>query len=258
MVFSSFDDFDPIHYVRENYGKRILPEDEELIRTTVLRLPKLIGNKVTRVAADVGAGPNFYTAMILAGLGANQVDLVDYSPANLAFMNALLGSKDRIYRNNQQSIDTHEPWAKFEKLIAEIGGEQFHDTFRRARSISQSERVSIYELPEGKYDIVLSFFVAESITTEEEECVRAFTSLINSLRDGGYFAIAVIVGSEGYSAGVGTHFPAVKLSVEDFRRIFGAIPGVTFEIYPTGQTDEPCREGYHGMAVIIGQFSRIR
>jgi hypothetical protein len=193
----------------------------------ITRLKKLSLDGVKRVA-DVGTGPNFYPAMLLASLieKGGQIDLIEYSRPNRVFMRTLLGQSGGIYRNKgkpgkAQSIDTHKPWRQFEDLIAEVGGQsKFQRTFAKARAAARSIPGDIYLLPESAYDFVSSYFVAESITTDKAACTKALTSLLRAIRPGGGFMVALMVGSKGWPAGDATHFPAVDLSFTEIQDIF--------------------------------------
>jgi hypothetical protein len=245
--FTPWGEFDPIEYTWRSYGQTILPEDRQIIRAVITSLQRLgvAPGSLERVA-DVGSGPNFYPAMILAGLlkPGGSIELIEYAQPNRDFMSVLLGPGPHIYRNRDrqgrwQWIDTHQPWGKFDALIAEIGGEPFRDTFNRARACARSISGSIFELPRTVYDLVTSFFVIESISTEESECVRAVSASLGTLKEGGSFVVAVTVKAEGgYPAGEGTCFPTVNLSVSDCRRIFDSIPGIEYEVYLTTRTDQ--------------------
>lgn len=256
--FTPWGEFDPIEYTTRSYDQMILPEDREIIRAVITSLQRLgvTPGSLERVA-DVGSGPNFYPAMILAGLlnPSGSIELIEYAQPNRDFMSTLLGPGPHIYRNKDrqgrwQGIDTHQPWGKFDALIAEIGGEPFRDTFHRARACARSISGSVFELPKAVYDLVTSFFVIESIATEESECVRAVSALLGALKEGGSFVIAVTVKAEGgYPAGEGTCFPTLNLSVSDCQRIFASVPDIEYEVYLTTQTDQSDDE----VAVITGK-----
>lgn len=258
MAFDAWGDFDPIEYVTRNYGK-ILPEDRIIIETVIANLKKLSLDKVKHVA-DVGTGPNFYPAMLLASLieAGGQIDLIEYSQPNRVFMRTLLDQSDGIYRNTSklgkaQSLDTHEPWRQFEDLIAEVGGQsKFQHTFAKARAAASSIPGDIYSLPESTYDFVSSYFVAESITTDKAECIKALTSLLRAVRPGGGFMVALMVGSKGWPAGETTQFPAVDLSFTEVQDMFDAIPGVVANATLAEDRHEKARNGYHGMAIVVG------
>jgi len=260
----TWDDFDPIEYVMRHYGK-LLPEDRILIQAAIANLKRFPSKRTMRVA-DVGTGPNFYPAMLLSSLveQAGQVDLIELSKPNRAFMNTLLGSSDSIYRNKNklgkvQSVDTHEPWQKFDRFIAELGRDaRFQNSFTRARSLAESISGDISNLPESTYDFFSSFFVAESITSNKRECVQALAALIGAVRPGGGFMVALMVGSKGWPAGEATHFPAVDLSLQEIKDIFNALPGVTgLSVIFAEDAYEKTREGYHGMAIVMGRCRKI-
>lgn len=258
MTFDAWGDFDPIEYVTRNYGK-LLPEDRIIINTAIDALKSFPLEGVRRVA-DVGTGPNFYPAMLLASLIEKDgcIDLIEYAKPNRAFMRTLLGQSDGIYRNKNklgraQSINTRQQWQQFEDLIAAVGTHhKFHHTFAKARASAQCIPGDIYTLPESTYDFVSSYFVAESITTDKAQCTHALTSLLKSVRPSGGFMVVLMVGSKGYPAGESTHFPAVDLSLTEIRNIFSAIPGVTAKTTLARDAHEKARDGYHGMAIVMG------
>jgi hypothetical protein len=258
MTFDAWGDFDPIEYVTRNYGK-ILPEDRIIIEVVIANLKKLSLDKVKHVA-DIGTGPNFYPAMLLASLieEEGQIDLIEYSQPNRVFMRTLLNQSDGIYRNTSrlgkaQSIDTRKPWRQFDDLIAEIGGQsKFQHTFAKARATARSIPGDIYTLPESVYDFVSSYFVAESITNDKDECIKALASLLKAVRPGGGFMVAMMVGSKGWPAGETTHFPAVDLSFTEVQDMFDAIPGVVANATLAEDRHEKARNGYHGMAIVVG------
>jgi hypothetical protein len=258
-TFTAWNDFDPIEYVTRNYGK-ILPEDRIIIQTVITCFKRLSLRETKRVA-DVGTGPNFYPAMLLASLiRGGSIDLIEFSQPNRAFMNTLLNDSSGIYHNKNkrgrsQSVDTREPWQKFDTLIAKMGGQiAFQQTFTKARAVARSIPGDIYTLPESTYDFVSSYFVAESITDEKAECIQAIRSLIRAVRPEGGFMIALMVGSKGWPAGEATHFPAVDLSLAEIEEIFSATPHLAdVQVVPANDEHEKARKGYHGMAIVVGK-----
>jgi hypothetical protein len=268
-LFTPWDQFDPIEYVRRNYGL-ILPEDRKIIKFVIGQLKRYgitPGVNLHRVA-DIGAGPNFYPSMIMAPLLDQRggiIDLIEYAQPNRDFLDKLMGLSDPIYRNqtrygDQQVIHTHEPWHQFSLLIHGCYKTSAVNPFRKARESARVIEGSIYQLStyerSFQYDLVSSYFVAESITADLEECMGAIYSVVHAARpDGGVFVIAFMLGSEGYPAGVGTNFPAVSLTVKDLRKIFSSMSGIDYKVVSiTSKEDEPkARDGYHGMAVAIGR-----
>lgn len=253
-----WDNFDPIEYVKRNYGE-ILPEDRMIIEKVITELKSMQLRKIL-LAADVGTGPNFYPAMLLASVlqPGGCIELIEFSKPNLDFMGALLDDPSGEYDNTAQlgqsnSINTREIWQKFDALIAEIGNEpRFTNTFARASTAAISIPGNIFKLPVSAYDFVSSYFVAESITCDKSECVKALTSLINSVRPRGGFMVALMVGSLGYSAGEKTFFPAVNLAANDIRNILNDIPGISAKVFTINSAAKKARPGYTEMAIVVG------
>ena len=78
---------------------------------------------------------------------------------------------------------------------------------------------------------------------------------IEAFKTGGVFVITHMVESEGYFAGVGTHFPAVKLSLEKIKKFYTELLGEdNFVISEATDEKEKARTGYHGMAIIVGKI----
>jgi hypothetical protein len=260
MTFDDWDAFDPVEYVNRNFDKTILGEDQKIIEHVITSLNDFTFRPILR-AADIGAGPNFYPAMLLASILEKKgtIDLLEPSRPSRSYMQALLGSGDGIYRNinklhTLQQIDTHHTWQKFDTLISKLGNKpSFDQTFIKARSTALSLPGDIYRLPPDTYDFISSFFVSESITTERPACRHAIDVVLHSVRPGGGFIIALMLGSKGYHAGENTHFPAVDLAFNDVEQMFTNYKNLTYRIFKVNSGTDRFRDGYDGMAVVIGQ-----
>jgi hypothetical protein len=256
--FPSWDAFYPVEYVTRNYG-RILPEDHAIIENVIKGMGRFRFDDCKRVV-DVGSGPNFYPAMLLASLMQDKgvIELIEPSRPNRSFMRALLGEGDGIYRNldkagREQSVDTRSLWPKFEDLMVKIGKpDKFARAFAKARELAFCTSGSIFELPSASYDFASAYFVAESITTSKPECVDAIHALVQSVKSGGGFMMAFMVGSNGWPSDKGTNFPAVNLTIHDIRHVFAAIPGA--QSHTTFIKEHvKARDGYAGMAIVVGK-----
>lgn len=260
MLFDNWDDFDPVEYVRRNYDKAILNEDRKIIEYIIESLTHFTFRPISR-AADIGAGPNFYPAMLLSSLLEKNgtIDLLELSRTNRSYMKTLLGTGSGIYHiidkaHKLQEIDTRLTWKKFDTLISELGSKpHFNHTFKKARSAALSLPGDIYTVSPETYDFVSSFFVAESITTEQQTCQRAIDAVLHSIRPRGGFIIVLMVGSKGYYAGEKTCFPAVDLTFDEIQNIFTNYKEYTCRIKRIASGTHTFREGYDGMAVVIGQ-----
>jgi hypothetical protein len=109
---------------------------------------------------------------------------------------------------------------------------------------------SIYDLPHEVYDVVSSYFVAESITDDFAKFEKAVTSLIDSVKPGGFIMIAHTLGSKGYYAGQDNFFPAVAVGIEDLKKVYEGKANV--QITRVNAAKE-VRQGYDGIAIALGK-----
>jgi SAM-dependent methyltransferase len=247
--------FDSREYVDRNYG-RILPADEEIVTIVAGELARAwpgVGADLPGITAaiDVGAGPNLYPAMLIAPYVADggRLTLLEYTEANRAYLNAVL--------QGAPSEEETTLWAAFETLMASVGGDRYGGVVDRVRRTATVAAGSIFDLPADGYDIVSSFFVAESITTSRREFRLAIRSLARCLRPRGVLVAAHMVGSYGYPAGAGTHFPAVNLMLQDVDEAYrDADVEHTVHLVGHDGRDRP-RDGYQGMAVVVGRHRLI-
>jgi len=248
--YTSWDKFDPLEYAKRNY-ENMLPEDKIIIES-VSKAIKEYGIKKNQFenAADVGAGPNLYPAMLLSPYVKGKIDLIEYSSSNRQYLEKVLG-------NNPQGeyLEHKENWIKYSKIIESMSEEDNKDSFDKTKDKIAIKAGSIYDLPQKQYSAVSSFFCTESITDKPKEFQKALESLMSSLRPGGLFVVTHMVGSEGYYAGEGTKFPAVNFSEDDLKRAYQSIDVISdfhLERAEASAGEKKAREGYHGMAVVIG------
>jgi NNMT/PNMT/TEMT family len=242
QLYDDWEEFDPEEYVARNYGRRILPEDREIVTIVAGQLARAgLPPGGVGAVADVGAGPNLYPAMLLAPYVADEgeISLIERSARN---------------RNHLASaIEADAAWAGFEELMVSVGGPRYRGTLRRMAGRCRVLPGSIFELPRDAFDIVTSYFVAESITTSRREFRGALRSLAASVRAGGLLVVAHMVGSLGWFAGAGSRFPAIRLAIEDIEEAYRDI-ALDFTVHPVGEdAAERARPGYHGMAVVVAR-----
>jgi hypothetical protein len=243
--YTPWDQFGVEEYVSRNYGNRLLREDALIIRGAAsgLQASGIALHSLNHVA-DIGAGPNFYPAMLLAAYVAENgtIDLIEYSTPNRSYMETVI-----------DGTDSQGPlagvWTKFEDAMIQEG-EQWQGTLLAARAKARVLEGSIYDLPKSEYDAISSFFVSESITDDRQQFQQAVRSLVEAVKPGGFIMVAHMIGSEGYPAGEGTHFPAVSVTTEYLQQVYSDIAEVN--IVQVSGTPE-AREGYHGMAIAVGR-----
>ena len=239
-----WDGFDSLAYVYQNYGRRILREDAQIMRFVVDELRDLgLAPDSLRTVADIGAGPNLYPALLLAPYIAvdGSLELVEHSAANLDYLRAALDGMDG---------EKSATWSKFERHLRLLG---HRTSIQKVRDVAAVKAGSIFDLPTDHYDAVMCFFVAESITRDPEVFATALDSLMRSLKPGGLFVTAHMVGSTGYKADLeAAEYPACKLSMSDFEKSY--TPYGTFRSILTHHSPEQAlRPGYDGMTALVGR-----
>lgn len=249
-LFDQWEAFDPDEYASRNYGERLLAEDESIIDFVVRQLEASgLPLAVARRAADVGAGPNLYPAMLTAPYLSDDgaIDLIEYAERNRAHLEQLLADPDRATPT----------WKKFEDLMVERGGERYAGALSKVSARARVRAGSVFELPAETYDLAASYFVSESITTSRMAFRMAIRSLAATIKRDGVLTIAHMIGSDGWHAGEGTRFPAVRLSPADIEQAYRDAD-LTFTTHyanaPAGQ--HKARDGYHGMMVVIAHRTR--
>lgn len=246
--YNSWQEIDYYEYAARNFGNggAILPEDQQIIAHAV-RTFKNLGLPLQGLerVADVGSGPNLYPAMLLTPYvkpGAN-IELLEYSP-NRTYL-------QRVIEGSIQS-DHATIWQKFEHLMVECGGDRYQGCEAKAKQQGVVRYGDIFALPTAEYDFISSSFVTESIVDTLMPFCESIRSLAGAVKPGGIIMNTHMMASQGWPAGVGTHFPAVSLTEDRLRQIYleSGLDIISFEVVGDNAGGKP-REGYHGMAIIV-------
>lgn len=241
--YSHWEEFDALEYVTRNYGQGIAAEDREIVEflATALRSTDFAPERKSRVA-DVGAGPNLYPALLLSPYLADNgiLELIDIATPNLEYLQSMKDGVDE----EQLAI-----WKEFEAFINELG---VGADLSKVQRLSIVKKGSIFELEPERYDAVLSFFVGDSITDNEEKFDMAIASLMASVKPSGHFIVTHMMGSHGYFAGERTYFPGVALSIDQIVPKYNAYGRCTYHTVRRTENGKS-RRGYEGMTVIIGK-----
>jgi hypothetical protein len=246
--YTDWSNFDPEEYAGHNYVHKILPEDHYILKKIIEALHKHdVKPQSWHRVADVGTGPNLYPPMLLApyvkpASAGGKMDLIEFSSANRKYLEQVLKSEHPHSRKDGC-------WNKFEKAMHKecvLWKGAFQDTCKKAEIVTGS----IFELPHEFYDAVSSYFVAESITDDMETCKKAIYRLVDAVKPGGFISMAFMLGSEGYTAGKNTSFPAVAVDVHDLRGIFMGKADMEVVRVPAKPGVRP---GYTGIAVATGR-----
>jgi hypothetical protein len=232
--------FSPDDYWRQNYSE-LQPEDQEIIhRVSEFFSAALEGQPPVRRAIDVGAGTNFYPALLMLPW-AEQILLADFSKSNVQWLHEQLTADD----TSEWQWDCF--WREMQKLKKYRDLDQPRERLREA---CVSEERSVFDLPRAQWDLGTMFFVAESITEDPEEFRAAVNDFVAALTPGAPFAAAFMEGSAGYAVD-GTDFPALPIKPEDVKLHLSEL-GVHEPNVIRLETSHRVRDGYEGMIVATG------
>jgi hypothetical protein len=243
--------FSPNDYWRRNYSE-LQAEDQEIIRLVSHFLASAFADRaLAQRAIDVGSGTNLYPALLMVPW-TERILLADYSESNVRWL------------QEQVAADT-DPWAwhLFWREMREAKGysdvdmprKRLREACVRRPGFAGIERLSIFDLPEARFDLGTMFFVAESITKEPKVFRAAVERFIGTLKPGAPFAAAFMAGSDGYEV-ADTVFPAVPITSDDVLWHLDSL-GVREPSVELLKTSHRVRDGYTGMIVATG-FARNR
>jgi len=144
-----------------------------------------------------------------------------------------------------------DSWDQFWKAISH--GRHHYDRITRPLELladrANVAKGNVFDLKPGQYDLGTMFFVAESITTRDDEFRRAARLFVDTLKPGAPFAAAFMRNSSGYVVGKKS-FPACMVSEDDVRE---ALKPVARRVEIKTVDSHDLREGYGGMMVATGR-----
>lgn len=238
-VDAGWNEFDACDYYERNY-ESVSAEDQVIVeRLRQFMTEGLRGRRGLR-ALDVGAGTNLYPALSVLPF-VSEVDFVDISVPNLAWLVEELRGGIGAWLPYWSVLGAEPEYA----AVANPGD--------RLLQVATTSLGSVFDLRESEWDIALMFFVAESITEDREEFRDALRRVLRSIRPGGCFSFAFMLGSGGYTVGT-QRFPAVALTAGDIAADLADL-GVDAPVLPV-EVDSRVRPGYEGMATVMGRVHR--
>jgi len=236
-----WDDFLPELYMLENY-QEFYEDDSRILGDVRDYFDSVIGTTRRPVhGIDVGTGANLYPAFSMLP-HCETVTLFERSRANRRWL-------------VEQCVKYSTTWDPYWDMLAKRPSYKAADP-REAFPRKAKVRPGDIFRPPGRSDrwgMGTMFFVAESITRQENEFIAALRNFIRMLKPGAPFAAAFMRESTGYRVG-NVDFPAVsinELDVEHYLR-----PRVEeLIVYPV-RSVKPLREGYSGMILALGRKGR--
>jgi hypothetical protein len=225
--------FNPEKYVAENYSfihdedKKIL----DLMTEFYLEIPML------NHALEVGVGPNLYPLMAMLPK-AKVIKAMEYSQRNINYL-------------RHQLIRPSSNWNIFQEYLIsnnEIYRYPLPQTFATKVNLQHG---SIYELPEGKFDLVSMNFVAESITNKQDEFNIVCQKFVDAVKPGGNLIASFMENSVSYTID-GIEFPSYPIDLNKLDKVFSPIT-THLKIQRIEIAQTPLRPGYTGMLFLTGR-----
>jgi hypothetical protein len=179
-------EFDAEAYHKINYDS-LFPEDKQIIRRASNFLIEACGSRdLAGSAVDVGAGTNLYPGLLMLPW-AERIVFTEYVDANIDWLNQSLTGTSGEWA-----------WQPFWDLVAELPGyRDVGDPRRRMAAVHHIRHGSIFDLPRQTWGLGSMFFVADGITSVQEEFERAVRSFVHSLVPGAPFMMAFMKKSVG-------------------------------------------------------------
>lgn len=251
----NWDAFQPHSYFKQNYA--FLRGDD---RRFLERIRDFFGNELPapdgpRRGIDVGSGANLYPALTMLPL-CDEITLLEYGAKNYEWLREAVRGFSTLWDPYWRTLHKHPAYSK-------IGGT---NAARRALARAASvQRGSIFELPTQQYHVGTMFFVAESITDEQERFHEAIDAFLGSLRPGAPFAAAFMRNSRGYVVG-DQAFPAFQIDEVHIREYLGSVAQEVRKLetvdargqftdavnIPDKAPTRRLRTGYDGMILALG------
>lgn len=156
-------------------------------------------------SVELGAGPNLYPLMLAASV-SRQVDAVDRSAANVAYL-------------RRQLRDGPDPiWPPFHELCRRHNPAV--PPLAEALSRVTVVHADAFTLPPGRYDLASMHFVAEGATEDAGEFAAFCRAFVHTVRPGGHLVAAFIAGLRRYRNRTGPEYPGHPVDAGDVHRVF--------------------------------------
>jgi len=236
--------FNSVSYWEDNY--RVLRSDDREIVQAVAgffsdHFGKNPGTELLR-GLDAGSGANLYPALGLLPW-SGKITLTDLAPGNIAWLNRAAAG---IGVENEEGGWVWQPsWAEYARFP---GYRQLANPRQLLAVRHEVLRLNVLELPEADWDLGTMFFVAESMTSDQDEFRAASTAFLRALVPGAPFAAAFRGGAFEYQV-AGVSFPAVgAVDAELIETVLSRF-SADLEVI---KIDIPARADYDGIVLALG------
>jgi len=237
---AAWSDFNAVEYWSTNYAS-VLPEDAEIIRFASKFMSEACGTgSPFRRAVDVGAGTNLYPGLLMLPW-AERIVFTEYASPNISWLS-----------DNLADAPGPWDWQPFWDLMAERPDYRaVEQPRRRLAAVHEIRKASIFDLPPRAWDLGSMFFVADGMTTDEQEFKRAVDAFIGALEPGSPFMMAFMENSPGYDVS-GIRFPAIQVTQASLDALLTELPVVGTSVLRTDNSIQRLRVGYDAMLLATG------
>lgn len=219
--------FNPAEYVRKNYEKMSIPD--VVLATHLIEWNSVHGR--SGQILEIGGAVNLYPIFIMLPF-FEKIIVTDIVDENLWYL-----------RSQQREMDTL--WRQYIGLIRTLNDKFYNFDFQTAlRERVTVRSLSIFDIEKERYSHISMNFVAESITDDPDEFVRACNCVMAGLKKGGYLTASFMSGSRGYVVN-GVDFPAVAIDPTGVADTFRAMDDLRVRYIPI--FGKPLRNGYNGI-----------
>ncbi len=220
---SPYDDFDkdwvPADYLNEYYKTQEVAPDEDAIYRFVFETLKRSGRTYER-AIEFGCGPTIHHSLPLVSW-CQQLHLADYLPSNLAEVARWLRADPDAHNWDVYVHGVLErEWESIEGPVSSEAIEIRKQLLRdRVTALKQGDiRRSAPLEDNAQYDLVTSFYCADSITASKEAWRQYIRNLSSLLAPGGLLILSALHQAKHYSAGR-NRFPSANISASDMEEV---------------------------------------
>lgn len=240
--------FDPAAYLDEYYGD-IESENLALLRflaDTYRNIPK------GGLLLDFGGGPTIYP-LISAVTRVDEIHFSDYLEANLEEVRRWIAGDPTAF-----------DWDAFIRKALELETATSctdAEVARRASAIREritrlvrcdASRTPPIEHSHQRYDVLLTNFCAESVTSDWGEWQTYMANILSMLKPGGWLVISALKGATQYSVG-SQSFPAVDISEGELIELLeqNGFPRKRIQLQSV-PADRPTRD-YTGLMLVVAE-----
>lgn len=211
---TAFYDWNPADYLTDYYAY-VQKDEQHTLKFLVREFKKITGQPV---ALEFGIGPTLHHVLPLSP-HVREIHVTDYLPANL----------NEIRKWQAEDTSAHN-WRAFTEVVLNLEGfsvPTLQDIYQREALTRQ--RITQHFIgdaacshpisAEGKYEVVLSCYCADSATDDKATWGRYMRNILSFLRPGGFFITAALRNCSHYKVG-DKYFPSANVNEADFEDLF--------------------------------------